>query len=553
MTQKFICTNPWTSLRLQLNGGHAPCCVTSFRTDPVFPKTRAEVMRLFNSPQMLNLRAKLFNNDLSGTPCTHCVNNVNFGKRDFSHLTGKSESIQAAIKAFESGTTEVDYFPPTISLTTNLSCNIRCVMCTQARPGLTHSLQTYPTDNIISILDEVDLDEISLFSIGGGETLHSRRGRALLEYFSGQKPKHTTIMLTTNGCLLGKYMDVLLEIPKLSLLVSVEGHESSYEFIRRGSKWTPLKEALSELNRRHDDIRIRLLSLLMRSAVADMDKLVADMSADTEDILFNHIEGGFILENIFMYPSLLTGLDWKNAFDRAEHLARPESLTLETLTKGRKRLEGLISNPSPSLVRNELKRLYALYALDFEPWMVNGKLRSRTVTAAERTRLMRNTLEWLAGQGCTPPGPLAVDMARVMNAVENPATGDLEVFRDFKTALASLRGRRTVIWGVGGMYRDKVRPHLNLAKNELVALADGGGGSVGQEMNGLIILAPEDLRDAEFDTVIIASFAFRKILPRLAAIHPGPVRVVLPNGVIADLHSIGSTCETDFIPAWQPA
>lgn len=554
MESRFTCVNPWSALRLQLNGGHAPCCVTSFCSTRLFPKSKEEMMRLFNSPEMVELREKLLKNDLRGTPCLHCVGNVNFGKRDFSHFDASSPHVQHAERAYREGHTVLDYTPLCLSFISNLSCNLQCVMCTQSRPSRNGVRSVYPMENFIALLDSIDIDKVQEIAIGGGETLWSAKGRDFLDYFAKRRPEKTRLSLSTNGVLLHRHTEQLLSLPQVTLTISIEGVGDSYEYIRTGAKWKTISENVLRLAmlRRHPGMRIQIASILMRSSLESVAKLLEHFQGKVDEILFMHIEGEFYQENIFMYPALLGGLEWEDPFERAISLCEADSRAHATLVLTRDTLKASYANPAKKLVGAELDRLYGLLTLDADSWRFSGKVKRYAFSAEHRLGRIMQSRNWLRSVGFRMPPGLEQSLDEFCAALGNTALAPAWKYSEFTSALKSVKGQRVVVWGVGKMYEKIVRPSLH-GSNQLVSLVDGCGEKVGIDLGGVPVVSPESLTALKYDTIVIASFAYAEIFQRLAEAPLPDCTLVLPSGVVASKSALFACLGRDFIAQVGPA
>ena len=82
---------------------------------------------------------------------------------------------------------------------------------------------------------------------------------------------------------------------------------------------------------------------------------------------------------------------------------------------------------------------------------------------------------------------------------------------------AVLRGKRTVIWGTGAMYRERVAPWLRGALDDIVFLgfADNDARTWGRHVDGFPVHAPDSLARLGVQAVVLATWAAEGIINEL--------------------------------------
>ena len=142
-----------------------------------------------------------------------------------------------------------------MSLTVTNRCNLRCKMCAQwSEEGYmqertlndSHSGTVVPFDKLLKVVDEAH-EHGSFVLIRGGEPLLFPRIMDLLAYI---KSKGMPVSLETNGVLLKKYAESLVQLKLDNLSISVDGPEEIHDHVR-GVKGTfaKLRESLQELEK----------------------------------------------------------------------------------------------------------------------------------------------------------------------------------------------------------------------------------------------------------------------------------------------------------------
>ena len=146
-------------------------------------------------------------------------------------------------------------FPKVVSLTVTNRCNLRCRMCAQwsaegymqdRKPNESYSGTVVPFDSLLKVVDEVREYGIPLI-IRGGEPLLYPHILALLAHI---KSKGVSLSLETNGVLLKKYAEALVNLKIDHMIISVDGPEEIHDHVR-GVKGTfaRVRTGLQELEK----------------------------------------------------------------------------------------------------------------------------------------------------------------------------------------------------------------------------------------------------------------------------------------------------------------
>lgn len=545
MKKGKICTNPWTTLRLQPIGRHAPCCVASFMEPQKYPTMKEDIMELFNSEAMINLRRMIVNGRCAETPCAHCVGNQNFGKPDFSHLNQSSQNVKRAAEAYFNKKIVLDYAPLIISASLSTRCNLKCVMCSQARNSKDLIQKTdcnYPAQGLLDFFDSSSFAGTEIFAISGGECFFTRDGLQIIKYIVEKRPQQMQFKVTTNGTLLNNYIDELVNIPNFNLEISVDGYGESYEHIRKGAKWKSVRDNILEFDRKRkkENSHIHLVTLLMRSSICDLPRLVEELMQHVDLIDTIHIEGEFLFENVFLFPSLLEDLPWNAALQRT--ILFLESQDIQHLKNRIIDTERLLKKsslrPSKKIIAREIERLRKLVVMDGEPWMYIGKGLERFLTPNARKSALSQTIHWFDRINLKLPDQVSDQVITLLQYLEKDETPHTLFFNSLSEAARSLSNKRILIWGCGGKYQTELQPFLREieSQNVILGFVVSDLSTIGADVDSYRVHDVLGAQRLDADAVIIASCAYREILDAIPRLCRERCLVALPTGMIVETY-----------------
>ena len=127
-----------------------------------------------------------------------------------------------------------DPFPRWLSLTVTNSCNLRCRMCGQW--GIEGYMKTdeyeekeLPVDAWLKMVDSIPDDQFPLILVRGGEPF---RYAGMIELLTALRKRKFFVTIDTNGFLLEKYADAIVQSGVNNLTVSVDGPQEVHDYIR---------------------------------------------------------------------------------------------------------------------------------------------------------------------------------------------------------------------------------------------------------------------------------------------------------------------------------
>jgi hypothetical protein len=556
---KPLCSYPWNYL---LIGRHqyGPCCNYLIQ-ETSRPSTRADIMALYHSPAMRELRRRLAAGDVAGTPCQACIS-LGRQQREFPFFElsrpGGDACLAPSAEAFAQGREAFDETPLVLNLLTSMRCNLRCIMCQPAKPD--HDREGLDAAALLNALDEVGWERIREISVAGGEPLLTSDAMLVLERLAALGSRTLKLNLFTNGLLLHKRLDLLRRMGLLQLRLSVDSVGETYERIRVGGRWERIAENLrltSELMHSRRHMAVELVSAVMRSSLPGMADLVRLADELDFDVNFAMCRDNYLEENIFTFPHLLRGLDWEGDFDRAEAACERSlprrAITLETLRSlrtvlGRNRDRSFAAVSSPSVVARDGFLADALHdAFVGEDYVLFGTT-TELLNALSQHRppeRLRAVYDFTSHAGDYLGVPLfpaeelrghsgnvlvvcaTQDEARYLGFLRESApqaTVRLTPFWDARAAGAmrelarGLAGRRLVGFGTGGAAA-RLLDDSPLGGLEFAAFSDNNAARWGGEFRGRPVLAPADIPQAAGDVLILSQAYAMQIAQGLRALH----------------------------------
>ena len=132
-------------------------------------------------------------------------------------------------------------------------------------------------------------------------------------------------------------MHLISLIKNLSLMISIDGYDKSYENIRKGGNWRILDENLRllvEHAKNKPEWLISVNSLVMKTSLYDLNRLARYINDLGLVLSLSPIRGNFPKENIFIFSDLLKEVpSWKEELDSLTEYASTYDLLLSNQVK----------------------------------------------------------------------------------------------------------------------------------------------------------------------------------------------------------------------------
>lgn len=217
-------------------------------------------------------------------------------------------------------------------------CNLTCVMCNEVessailaenkRLGINRIEQSDIdwTDQSWSNLQLILEKSPRILNLRGGEPLYNKKILDILEQLPPENKKQMMIHLSTNATLWNdRWATVLAGFGLARIMLSVDGIENVYEYIRYPARWDQLQHNIQNM-RRLPNVRLVVNAVVQNLNILHIDDLVTWCKD-------NHL---FLMLDRLKEPEYL---DLTNLPDPLRHLAIAKlktlhSMTLEPVTHG---------------------------------------------------------------------------------------------------------------------------------------------------------------------------------------------------------------------------
>lgn len=244
MTPKNYCSAPFQHIRIDSSHRGAvfkPCCVYLPQSND-----NNSLDKYLNSTELQFLK-KHFLSDSNDLPagCIGCKEQENLNQPSWrTHFNNTFSNIT------NDEITRIEAVPSN-------TCNLKCVMCSpecstsvgaeQKKLGLVKSY--YEINNSQTILDAIEnIPSLSSVALVGGEFFLTKDNLKILELLI---QKNLKVEFTTNATiLLPEFLEKLSIIKDLKITISIDGIESSYEFMRYPGKWATTSENIITLKQK---------------------------------------------------------------------------------------------------------------------------------------------------------------------------------------------------------------------------------------------------------------------------------------------------------------
>jgi MoaA/NifB/PqqE/SkfB family radical SAM enzyme len=242
------CLQPWQTLMIDAAGVVQPCAYRGnynnvVNVEPFGNLNQSSLEEIWNSPIAQNVRSCMAAGDLVGAGCGECLalkQGQPLGLEIAPVIlpgTRYAENIKLKKAEIAEGLAAISSKPSVLFYTPSHHCNLRCVHCYQG------------TSRALSIREAADDQVLALVPYltdivaGGGEPLILPFWRRMLEDFDTEHNPHLRFLTTTNATVLrDDVVAGLKRVPRLGIVVSIDGIGETFELIRERAEW-PVFEA----------------------------------------------------------------------------------------------------------------------------------------------------------------------------------------------------------------------------------------------------------------------------------------------------------------------
>ncbi|MFZ4857847.1 MAG: radical SAM protein [Desulfuromonadaceae bacterium] len=269
------------------------------------PRTKNDLLRVFNSPELVELRSKIVAGDPSGTPCDNCENKVKHSDLlPVEVLPNDENARMEIINSFHDGRAILNYLPPALKFQTSKICNINCIMCNQ-KPLQKKDYEYIDVKAISALFENIPFREIANVLMWGGEPLFAKDALHILNMLSDRSDTdHTRISIITNGTMIENNLPLFNKLKKWHVAISLDAVGDLHGHIRRGASFEKLDRGIRELVKLSDGMT-RILTfnaIIMKSTLRHTEELigyVSSLGVSPDSINFMLIRGGS--EENFLY------------------------------------------------------------------------------------------------------------------------------------------------------------------------------------------------------------------------------------------------------------
>lgn len=257
---KNFCIIPWIGISESAIGVYRPCCNARCKLD--IPKG-VDINEAFYSPAYDKMRQQFLNNERP-EECKVCWDKEDAGVRSYR------DSYNDKFRNLYNGADK-----PTLSywdVKFDNKCNLQCRMCNPdssnqiwktidlydvtetPKPDFLAKVFTSTREGTFSYKDKKkeimdNLEHVRVFKVTGGEPFLSPDFIEIMDtLIERDLAKNVSVECTTNGTKFYKeYLDRFLHFKEISVNISIDGVDESYDYVRYPYNWEKLDERLNEL------------------------------------------------------------------------------------------------------------------------------------------------------------------------------------------------------------------------------------------------------------------------------------------------------------------
>lgn len=235
-----------------------PCCLSQSQDLDDWRSSR--LSQGINSPAHVKAREQM-RKGIWPQACTIC-------KKEERHYNHSGRLI--ALEQYNidySKEPSIDYIE-TMDIKFNNTCNLTCVMCNtgssskvnefvkEHKSNAPQSMGSVLRDDIWKEDEKLEwckkviaLGNLKEFKTTGGEPFAQKHFWQLIDWCIENNHTYFDISITTNGTKFNKvYLDKLIKFKKIRLVISCDGTENVYEYIRYGASWNKFVDNIKRLN-----------------------------------------------------------------------------------------------------------------------------------------------------------------------------------------------------------------------------------------------------------------------------------------------------------------
>jgi sulfatase maturation enzyme AslB (radical SAM superfamily) len=290
-----FCALPWVHMNVNPDGAATLCCQSHHRIHAgdggELNLQTHSLQEIWNSEGMKDIRRKMSAGE-NLPHCEACYNNERFGRASYRQHSNqrwlqdetRAEAIRQSIDRSSDGFAL--HSPGYFDLRLGNICNLKCTACkplysSQIERDAVHSkwitdapyhrlAHRFATAGDWSEADELADEivamagELSLIQLAGGEPTINKTQMALLRRLADSgKAREIDLEVVTNlSSVRDEIYDLFASFRSLSIGLSIDGCEATYEYVRYPGKWSALLRNVARLRERCPGVRMSINAVL---------------------------------------------------------------------------------------------------------------------------------------------------------------------------------------------------------------------------------------------------------------------------------------------------
>ena len=260
INKKTFCVAPWFSVYVNSDKSLAPCC--KFKT----LKKYADIDEYFKSPELQKVRQDLLDG-VENKNCQSCWNSEANGGDSLRLISNRTIANKTDLKIAEQIENPKLSNVVSFDLTLGNLCNLKCVMCqpelssqllAEANANIQlkklYSAQTdydqkhfdWPSDQSFIQWCEKYLPQAVHIKFTGGEPFIIPWIDQVIQRIPDEQKKKCILHFTSNLTVINENLfQHFHKFKEVWISVSVEGMDTTFEYLRHGHKWQKIKENIT--------------------------------------------------------------------------------------------------------------------------------------------------------------------------------------------------------------------------------------------------------------------------------------------------------------------